>query len=246
MLDDTAGAVVLISAGVGFTPVLAMLHAAIDPVRNGGQRRVWWIHAARDGAHHPFADEVRRLAAMKAVTSRVVYSRPRPEDREGVDYDRTGYVDQGLLRELDLPATATYYLCGPGPFMDAMTAALTALGVGPGRVLREAFGGGSSKAGVKLGPAHLPSGRQGDGPQVTFLRSGLTTRWSDRYASLLELAEACEAPVRWVCRAGVCHQCETGLVEGEVNYAHDPLDLPSQGAVLICCARPASDIVLDI
>ena len=246
VLVDSPSPVVLISAGVGLTPVLAMLHAAVDPARSGGKEPVWWIHASRDGAHYPFADEVRTLATSAAVTTRVIYSRPRPEDREGVDYNRAGHVDQDLLRELDLPATATCYLCGPGLFMDAVSAALTAIGVEPGRVLREAFGGESMKEGAKTGPAHPPSGPKNDGPQVTFLRSAVTTRWSDRFASLLELAEACEAPVSWVCRTGVCHQCESDLVEGEVSYAPDPLDPPPKGAVLICCARPVSDVVLDL
>ncbi len=139
VLSDPSGPVVLISAGVGLTPVLAMLHAAVDPARTSGHGPVWWIHAARDGAHLPFADEVRGLAATKAVTTRVTFSRPRPEDRKGADYDRAGHVDQDLLRELDLPATATYYLCGPGPFMDAVTAALTAVGVEPSRVLQRSI-----------------------------------------------------------------------------------------------------------
>ena len=180
------------------------------------------------------------------ITTCIVYSRPRPEDREGVDYDRTAHVDQDLLRALGVPATATCYLCGPGPFMDAVTVALTTLGVEPSRVLRETFGGEGGGEGAETGPAHPPSGPEGDGPQVTLLRSAVTTRWSDRFGSLLELAEACEAPVSWVCRTGVCHQCESGLVEGEVSYAPDPLAPPSEGAVLICCARPASDVVLDL
>jgi ferredoxin len=81
---------------------------------------------------------------------------------------------------------------------------------------------------------------------VDFARSGLTVRWSPSFGSLLELAEACDMSVRWSCRTGVCHTCETGLLDGQVTYAPDPLDVPTEGHVLTCCARPATDVVLDL
>ncbi len=194
-------------------------------------------------AHHAFAAEVRALAASSAATTHIVYSRPGDGDRR--DCDRVGRVDREVLRDLDLPRDATYYLCGPGAFMDAVATALTDLGVEPARVLREAFGS-TAPQGAAAQPAHQPDGAGGDGPTVTLLRSRLTTRWSDRFGSLLELAEACGAPVPWACRTGVCHRCESGLVAGAVRYASDPLDPPPQGSVLVCCARPASDVVLDL
>jgi ferredoxin len=93
---------------------------------------------------------------------------------------------------------------------------------------------------------HRPDGPAGDGPMVTFLRSGLTVPWASRFGSLLELAEACAVPVRWSCRSGVCHNCETGLIEGELAYAPEPLDSPAEGNALICCATPKSAVVLDV
>jgi len=81
---------------------------------------------------------------------------------------------------------------------------------------------------------------------VSFVRSGLNVCWGPAYASLLELAEACDVPVRWSCRTGVCHNCESGLVAGEVSYAPDPLDPAADGNVLICCARPQGDVVVDL
>ena len=81
---------------------------------------------------------------------------------------------------------------------------------------------------------------------MTFARSGLTARWDDRYGTILELAEACRVPVRWSCRTGVCHTCETGLVSGHVEYVPEPIDAPAAGNVLVCCARPRDDLVVDL
>jgi ferredoxin len=95
-------------------------------------------------------------------------------------------------------------------------------------------------------PSHAPAGSSGDGPEVAFARSGLTVRWGASYGSLLELAEACDVPVRWSCRTGVCHSCETALMSGTVGYSPDPIDEPADGSVLICCSQPSADLVLDL
>jgi len=96
-------------------------------------------------------------------------------------------------------------------------------------------------------PPHHPAGTPGTGPLVSFARSGIAVRWrSSEEQSLLELAEACDVPVRWSCRTGVCHNCESGLISGSVTYQPDPLDLPAEGNVLTCCSRPRGDVVLDI
>ena len=79
---------------------------------------------------------------------------------------------------------------------------------------------------------------------LTALRA--VDRWDARFGSLLELAEACSVPVRWACRTGVCHNCESGLVEGEVAYAPDPLDSPAEGNALICCSTPRTAVELDL
>ena len=81
---------------------------------------------------------------------------------------------------------------------------------------------------------------------VSFSRSGLAVRWREGDQTLLELAEACDVPVRWSCRTGVCHNCESGLISGSVAYQPEPLDPPADGNLLICCARPAEDVVIDI
>ncbi len=130
--------VVLLSAGVGMTPMISMLHA-LNGANDG--RPAWYIHGARNGELHPLAGEVRELAsASDRIELRVAYSRPRAEDRLGVDYDVEGRVDaewvEALLPNLD----AEFYLCGPGGFLASLSAGLEARGVAPGRIHTETFG----------------------------------------------------------------------------------------------------------
>jgi hypothetical protein len=83
-------------------------------------------------------------------------------------------------------------------------------------------------------------------PAWRTARSNLAIPWQDGYGSLLDLAEACDVPVRWSCRTGVCHNCESGLLAGDVRYDTEPVDPPPDGNVLICLARPRGPIVLDL
>jgi ferredoxin-NADP reductase/MOSC domain-containing protein YiiM/ferredoxin len=240
--------VLLVSAGVGATPVLAMLHAL---VAEGSGRKVWWLHGARNRAGHPFADEVRDLLArLPNARAHVCYSHPEPEDRQGVDYDHAGRLSAEVLGGLGLPADAEAYLCGPAGFMREASAALVALGLDGGRIHTETFGPESSLTpGIAPAPArspHPPAGAPGEGPRVAFARAGLTVPWDAAFASLLELAEACDVPTRWSCRTGVCHTCETRLISGAAGYLPDPVEPPADGNVLICCSQPTADVVLDL
>jgi ferredoxin-NADP reductase/MOSC domain-containing protein YiiM len=240
--------VALLSAGIGATPVLAMLN---ELAHEHSRRQVIWIHSARDGRHHPFATEASALLqALPDSQVHICYSRPAGEDRLGADYERMGRLSLDMLRQYGLPATADVYLCGPTQFMADMQAALSALGFDQARVHSEAFGGGESLTpGIAATPPrtpHLPADQPLTGPLVSFARSGIATRWNAAtHPTLLELAEACDIPVRWSCRAGVCHNCETGLVAGSVDYDPIPLDAPAPGNLLLCCGRPRGDVVID-
>jgi ferredoxin-NADP reductase/MOSC domain-containing protein YiiM len=241
-------AVVLASAGVGATPVLAMLHA-LAAARS--PRHVWWLFGGRDRANHPFADESRALLrALPNAHAHVRYSRPAPTDRLGVDFDAPGHLTISVFEEIGVPRDADFYLCGPPAFLADLRAGLAGQGVAPGRMHTEVFGPGPSLtpgiAPVARVRPHPPAGPAGQGPIVSFARSGLETRWNPRFQSLLELAEACDVPVRWSCRTGVCHTCESGLVSGAVRYGPEPVEPPAPGAALICCSRPAGDVVLDL
>ncbi|HVQ70260.1 MAG TPA: MOSC and FAD-binding oxidoreductase domain-containing protein [Bradyrhizobium sp.] len=240
--------VVLLSAGIGVTPVLAMLHAMAAEATT---REIWWLYGTRSGREHPFAEETRGLlAALPRRHSHICYSSPDPEDRPNVDFDSLGHLDMRLLQGLDLPRNGDFYICGPSTFMNDLTAGLAALGVAPERIHTEMFGAGPSiTPGVAASarrPPHLPAVISESGALVSFARSGLSVRWGPTFHSLLELAEACDVPVRWSCRTGVCHTCETALVAGTVGYRPDPVDAPADGNVLICCAQPDGDIVIDL
>jgi ferredoxin-NADP reductase len=240
--------IVLLSAGVGATPVLAMLHAL---AAEASPRQVWWLHGARSRDDHSFAQESRGLVqALPHSHSRVLYSRPGPDDRLGLEFDATGRLGIPVLDQLGVPRDADFYLCGPSEFLQDLSSGLTAWGAAADRVHMEIFGPGESMTpGISVTPVrpvHAPAGPAGEGPQVSFARSGLTVRWDEKYQSLLELAEACDVPVRWSCRTGVCHNCESGLVSGTVIYRPDPLDPPGVGALLICCSQPQEEIVIDL
>jgi ferredoxin-NADP reductase/MOSC domain-containing protein YiiM len=242
--------VALVSAGVGVTPVLAMLHALST---GRATREVWWFHGARNGREHAFAAEASGLVdSLPRAHRRVWYSRPDPSDRLGVDHDEVGRVSADAIAATGVPTESEFYLCGPPAFMDALGAGLVSLGVSPARMHTEAFGAeGSITPGVvatadRPRPAHPPEGRTGTGPLVSFVRTGLNVRWDDGCASILELAEACDVPVRWSCRTGVCHTCETGLLDGTVAYDPEPLEPPGAGNVLVCCSRPGGDLAVDL
>jgi ferredoxin-NADP reductase/MOSC domain-containing protein YiiM len=248
LLDRSQAPVLLISAGIGATPVLAMLQAL---AKERSEREIWWLHGARSSREHPFAAEARALLAkLPNATAHVLYSRPGPDDVAGRDYERAGRLSASVLAELDPPGDAEAYVCGPLAFMDEMSAGLAAAGLDASRIHTEPFGPAPGMTpGIAATPArrpHPPAGETGDGPTIEFARSGLAIPWSSDYTSVLELAEACDVPVRWSCRTGVCHSCETTLVAGNLEYSPDPVEPPAEGSALICCAQPRDDVVLDL
>jgi ferredoxin-NADP reductase/ferredoxin len=237
----------LISAGVGITPVLAMLHQLVDERTTSP---VWWLHTTRGPATHTFAAEVTDLlAALPDVRSRVYYTAANPTSAlpPGV---YPGRLTQEVIATLGIPRNAVAYLCGPATFMDDVAAALQAVGLDAASIRSERFAARAAiNPGVVQGSArqpHQPDGDVGTGPAVTFARSDLTTAWSGRYASLLELAEACDVPTRWSCRTGVCHTCITAVLSGATAYNTAPLEVPPPEDVLVCSARPITDLVLDL
>jgi ferredoxin-NADP reductase/MOSC domain-containing protein YiiM len=249
VLGAGQGPVVLLSAGIGATPVLAMLQSL---AASASRREIWWIYGARNGETHPFARDVRRLVASLAKgRSHVCYSRPSPADKPGQDYDAEGRLAPTALEALGVPRDADFYLCGPPRFMEEMTSWLAAWSISATRVHKEIFAGLEASTPGMVGrgqPApHVPSDDPKTGPLVSFARSGVAAHWSpSKHRSLLELAEACDVPVRWSCRTGVCHSCESSLISGSVAYDPAPLDPPAEGNALTCCSRPLGDVVIDI
>ena len=171
--------IVLLSAGIGATPVLAMLHAL---AATRSTRPVWWLHSARDGQHHPFAAEVRRLMlALPHGHSYVCYSRPDSGDTMAEDFDATGHLSRSVFEALGVPRDADVYICGPTRFMAEMKEALATLGVAPERMHVEIFNGSESMMPGVVGAAprapHLPEDDADTGPLVSFARSGIAAHW---------------------------------------------------------------------
>lgn len=235
-LTEDGGPVVLISAGIGVTPVLAMLHA-LSAAASGGD--IWWLHTTRSPETEAFAAEAAGLIeGLPHATRRVIYTQTQ------------GRLDRQLISALGLPAGGTAYLCGPTQFMADTKGALLSVGFDPARIHSELFG---ARPPINPGlvaqarrPPHQPAGPLGTGPSITFARSGLTANWAPEYQTILDFAESCDVPTRFSCRSGVCQLCVTGVVAGETTYVQPPLELPKPGEVLICSAAPATDLVLDL
>jgi ferredoxin-NADP reductase/MOSC domain-containing protein YiiM len=236
-LTEGRNPVALISAGIGITPVLAMLHT-LSAARS--TRDIWWLHTTRNRETQAFATEV--TALIESL----------PHARQLVLYTQTqGHPDVATIAALGLPTDAAVYLCGPTQFMSDMRAALAAAGLDPAHIHSELFGAlppinPGIVDGAPRRPPHPPPGPPGTGPSITFSRSGLTVNWSADYANILDLAEACDVPSRFSCRSGVCHVCETGVVAGATTYVQTPLEPPGPETVLICSAAPESELVLDL
>jgi ferredoxin-NADP reductase/MOSC domain-containing protein YiiM len=245
VLDEGAGPVLLVSAGIGVTPVLGMLH---ELAAKASTRATWWLHTAHDAQTYAFADEVADLlGSLPSARSHVYLTAGAHPLPPGIV---EGRLTPEVVAALHVPADASAYICGPTLFMDAMTTALTAAGLDPAHVHTERF---AARAAINPGVVgtdavspHPPPGVPGTGPDVTFARTGLSVPWSDDYASLLELAEACDVPTRWSCRTGVCHTCVTAVLSGSADYAIPPLEPPGADETLICSARPTDDLVLDL
>lgn len=243
--EDTARPVVLMSAGVGLTPMVSMLEHL---VATGSTRAIWFIHAARSGREHAMGRHVRALARDRGnVHIHVCYASPGREDVAGRDFDSTGRLSIALLKRILPRDDYAFYLCGPPGFMSDLIAGLTATGVQPDRIRWEAFG---PSAPASVEPQPPPSGGEPAGvaadATIAFRRSGKTVAWPAGCGSLLDLAEANGIPVRSSCRTGACFTCAARVISGEVAYVRELEDAPEPGTALICSAVPRGSVVLDL
>jgi uncharacterized protein len=227
---------VLISNGVGITPMISMVKAV---TRLNPSRPVWFVHGAREGRFHAFRDEVQALAQQNPnLRLHFAYSRPSPID---AGYHSTGYVDADLIQSL-APPNAEYFLCGSPPFVDEIRAGLNRAGVPENRVFFEIF----AKARPATTAAEAPH-NTGTMVEIEFARSQKISAWSTDAENLLEFAETNGLTPPYSCRQGLCGTCECRLLEGEVDYLEPPTADVADGAVLICIAKPkTSRLVLDL
>ncbi len=245
---DSERAIVLLSGGVGLTPMISMMTAI---VQSGTRRPVWFLHGARNGREHAMGARVRAMAEDNDnVHAHILYSQPEAGDIEGRDYDGRGRVDIALLKQVLPFDDYEFYICGPAPFMRSLYCGLLSLGVSEGRIHYEFFGPASilKEDAKPTGPAQAPTAETelAGGIQVTFARSGVTAAWDAACESILDLAERQGLTPDYSCRSGICHTCMCAVVEGEVEYLEEPLDEPEPGCVLICCSRPKTSLVIEL
>jgi len=238
------GPVVMLSAGVGITPMISMLEAIVEA---GSGRPIWFIHGVHNRRRQIMGAFARRVAAEHDnIRLHVCYSRPDPEDVLGRDYDSAGHLSIDLVQRLLPSADFDFYLCGPEPFMKALHDGLLAWSVPEARIRYEHFG---PPAVLKPGrpQAHKAAVTGGaDTVEVSFARAGLTVAWDPSVESLLDLAELHGLRPDFSCRSGICHTCMSRLIDGRVAYFLDIADEPDPGHVLICCSRPRTNVVIDL
>ena len=240
--------VVLLSAGIGLTPLISMLTAIVE---SGSGCQTWFIHGARNGREHAMGELVRQLTeAHDHVHSHIRFSKPASADTAGQAYEDQGYVDVELLKKLLPDQEFDFYLCGPTPFMKSLFGGLVGWGIPADRIHYEFFGPASALTGRSqvATPKRAAAAVECCGEtEVVFAKAGITANWNASFDSLLDLAEANGLSPDYSCRSGVCQTCACPLEEGEVEYVLDPLEPPDPGSVLICCARPRTDrVVLGI
>ncbi|QND58841.1 2Fe-2S iron-sulfur cluster-binding protein [Mesorhizobium huakuii] len=242
--------VVLLSGGVGLTPMVSMLHAlSSTPDPSISDRRVVFIHACENGDVHALRDEVSALAATRpGVTVHFCYRSPTERDKSDRKFHSEGLVSREMLQRLLPLDDYDFYLCGPPPFMQAVYAIVRDLGVPKARVAYEFFGP-ATVLDVAQTPAIAPPRVEiepdGKAVAVEFRKSGIKAAW-DGVSSLLEFAEEQGLEPEFSCRAGVCGTCKSRLISGEVSYFEEPLDELEPGEVLLCCSKPRGSVVLDI
>jgi ferredoxin-NADP reductase len=232
---------VLISGGVGITPMMSMLRAIID---SGAKTEVWLFFGVRGGADHIFKEDLQQAAAQhENLRLYVCYSRPEKTDVMGRDYHHDGRVSVDLLKQLLPSNNYDYFLCGPGPLMNSMTAGLAAWGVPENDIHYEAFGPATVQTTAP------PPAAAGTAPpskfKVTFSRQGRTFDWNPAASSLLSFAEANGVKMEAGCRAGNCGTCLVAIKSGSVDYLAPAGASAEQGSCLACICKPKTDLVVD-
>ena len=229
-------AVVMISAGVGITPFIAMLDSLlINEGRSRHHAPIWLLHGARDSASHAFAPYlVRKVAEHANLHAHVRYSRPLAGDVQGVTHDSVGHLDIELLKSVLPFDDYEFYLCGPPALMQRLYDGLVDLGVRDQRIHLEAFG----PAQVKRRVLPLRDEHAGEAVVVNFARSNKRALWRPGQGTLLDVAEQAGLAPLSSCRSGVCGTCSTRVLQGRCDYPSPPVHEIAQGEALICMAIP--------
>ena len=231
---------VLLAAGVGITPMLAMLRSIVfEGLRKRRIRPTFMFIAARSVVERAFDREITELAAQAGGAVRVIRLLDVIEGAApGVDFDTEGRISTDLFRQT-LPFDGyDFYMCGPPPFMQGLYDQLSDIGVPDARIYAEAFGPASLKRRIPEAADALPPVADQPVP-VALAKSGKEARWDAAAGSLLDLAEARGLTPEYSCRGGSCGTCAVKVIEGKVTYATRPSAKVDADQALICCAVPA-------
>jgi uncharacterized protein len=239
---DVERPVVLISGGIGITPMLAMARVL---THINDQREIYFFFGCRSGVDHMFREEVIELQKKNPkMRLHICYSRPNETDVKGEHYNHHSRVTIDLMKEVLPSSNFEYYLCGPGPFMDSLVAGLYEWGVPKKDVKFEAFGPATVKAGAKDAAPKTDTGNQPTF-EIEFSRSGKKVAWEPESANLHAFAEKHGIPIDYSCGAGSCGSCLVAIKSGKVNYDLEPGLEVDDGSCLTCICRPAGNIVID-
>ncbi|WP_181919239.1 pyridoxamine 5'-phosphate oxidase family protein [Alkalilimnicola ehrlichii] len=245
VLDDSTQPIVMLSGGVGITPMMAMLDGLVAALRAGAPRReVYFIHATQNSASRAFRSELEAIVRQHDwLHLFTAYSAPEPGDRLGQTHDTEARLGMGVLAKF-LPFDGyQFYLCGPEGFMRALYTGLRDMGIDRSHIHYEFFGAGELDEPEETGSVvELPTRAT-----VTFARSEIQAEWTAQSGTLLETAEAAGLRPFHNCRSGKCGTCAVRLLSGAVHYTRKPLVSPADDHVLTCCAVPMDERVeIDI
>ncbi len=231
--------IVLISGGVGITPMLSMAEYAAAHQPN---RKVYFLHSSIDKQVQPMSKRLREIQAKHpGFELTIFHTTPQEDELKGVDFDEKGFITRQYLEAMNIEKGADYYLCGPVGFMEAMYNALIEMKIPETNIAYEFFGDGKLS-----GAAPKFTDSKSAGLSVTFSKSGVSANWPEGISSLLELAEVNGLSPAFSCRMGTCSTCETRMISGEITYDPEPFMEPQTENIFICCAKPVSDVIIDL
>jgi uncharacterized protein len=235
---------VLISGGVGITPMISMAHALIEAKSS---REVWFFFGSRSSEDHMLRAETLALTQKYPnLKLQICYSRPGKNDVLGRDYQQEGRVTVELMKSLLPSQNYNFYLCGPGAFMESITDDLRTWGIPDASVHFEAFGPASVKKAAKPDvKAAIANSDSASSATLAFAKSGQTIPWSGEHATLLDAADACGVRIEAGCRAGNCGACLVAIKSGEVEYLNDHGSDVEAGSCLACICKPKGALVVD-
>ncbi|MBL4638784.1 MAG: 2Fe-2S iron-sulfur cluster binding domain-containing protein, partial [Proteobacteria bacterium] len=234
---------VLLSAGVGITPMMSMIrHAMTEGLRTRRMRPTTFIHVAKDNKQRAFFDEVNQIAENSADSLNAYWLLTNTDKslKPGKDFHEKGRLTKEFLQAVLQLDDYDFYLCGPVGFMQATYNLLADLGVNDKRVFAESFGPASliRTTGDSAGELEkIPVATQAI---IEFSDSKVEQSWTEGDGSLLAFAESHGFTPEFACRSGQCGSCKVRLESGCVTYPQEISAPIEEDEVLLCCAMPAA------